>query len=138
MPLNRGKIVQEQTAKIAPDTEATGFIKKTITGADVQPSFGKLTVSKPGPGVVQGGLYWQYFEEYNKVTPAANYVSVQRELYRKVKTGNGEELRLLQPGETFKIGDRVTYKGVVWTSKINANVTVPDGDVPYNRYWTDR
>ncbi len=102
---------------IAPDTEATGFIKKTITGADVKPSFGTLTVSKPGPGVVQGGLYWQYFEDYNKVTPAANYVSVKRELYRKVKTENGEELRLLQPGETFTIGDRVTVRLILNTDR---------------------
>ena len=46
----------------------------------------------------------------------------------------------VQPGSTnpYKIGGKVTYKGVTWTSKINANVTVPDGDVPYNRYWTDK
>ena len=37
--------------------------------------------------------------------------------------------------DAYKIGDKVTYKGQVWESKINANTTVPDGDVPFNRYW---
>ena len=37
--------------------------------------------------------------------------------------------------DAYKIGDRVNYKGSTWESKINANVTVPDGDTPYNRYW---
>ena len=38
----------------------------------------------------------------------------------------------------YQIGDKVHYPTLedqVWISKINANVTVPDGDMPYNRYW---
>ncbi len=35
----------------------------------------------------------------------------------------------------YAVGEQVTYKGKVWTSKIPANTTVPDGDEPYNRYW---
>jgi hypothetical protein len=40
--------------------------------------------------------------------------------------------------DAYQIGDIVWYpdtNGQLWISKINANVTVPDGDVPYNRYW---
>ena len=37
--------------------------------------------------------------------------------------------------DAYQIGDKVMYKTKVWTSKINANTTVPDGDEPYNRYW---
>lgn len=62
-------------------------------------------------------------------------------LYAPLLTSpSGEILPWVQPESTnpYKIGDKVTYNGAVWTSKINANVTVPDGDVPYNRYWTDK
>ena len=37
--------------------------------------------------------------------------------------------------DAYSIGDKVLYKGNIWTSKINANTTIPDGDEPYNRYW---
>ena len=37
--------------------------------------------------------------------------------------------------DAYQLGDKVQYGGQIWISKINANVTVPDGDVPYNRYW---
>ena len=40
--------------------------------------------------------------------------------------------------DAYKIGDIVHYpnaEGQLWRSKINANTTKPDGDVPYNRYW---
>ena len=35
----------------------------------------------------------------------------------------------------FPKADRVIYKDKIWTSKIDANTTIPDGDEPYNRYW---
>lgn len=40
--------------------------------------------------------------------------------------------------DAYNIGDKVHYPTVndqVWISIIPANATVPDGDVPYNRYW---
>ena len=40
--------------------------------------------------------------------------------------------------DAYKIGEIVHYpdiNGKLWRSKINANTTKPDGDVPYNRYW---
>lgn len=40
--------------------------------------------------------------------------------------------------DAYKIGEIVHYpdiNGQLWRSKINANTTKPDGDVPYNRYW---
>ena len=40
--------------------------------------------------------------------------------------------------DAYQIGDKVYYptsNDQIWISKINANVTVPNGDVPYNRYW---
>lgn len=37
--------------------------------------------------------------------------------------------------DAYTKGDIVIYKGANWISKIDANVTVPDGDMPYNRYW---
>ena len=37
--------------------------------------------------------------------------------------------------DAYKIGDRVTYNGKDYESRINANTTKPDGDIPYNRYW---
>lgn len=37
--------------------------------------------------------------------------------------------------DAYQIGDKVIYNGKVYQSKVNANITVPDGDGPYNRYW---
>lgn len=37
--------------------------------------------------------------------------------------------------DSYSVGDKAIYDGDVWISKINGNTTVPNGDVPHNRYW---
>lgn len=37
--------------------------------------------------------------------------------------------------DAYSIGDKVMFSGEVWISQINGNATVPDGDIPHNRYW---
>ena len=40
--------------------------------------------------------------------------------------------------DAYSFGDKVTYNGEVWISVMDGtdnNTTVPDGDIPYNRYW---
>lgn len=37
--------------------------------------------------------------------------------------------------DAYNFGDKVIYNGKIYKSKVNSNITVPDGDEPYNRYW---
>jgi len=40
--------------------------------------------------------------------------------------------------DAYAIGDKVYYVEIgeqIWQSKIAANTTVPNGDIPFNRYW---
>jgi len=37
--------------------------------------------------------------------------------------------------DAYNIGDRVLFDGKTYESIIDANVTVPNGDIPWNRYW---
>ena len=40
--------------------------------------------------------------------------------------------------DAYSLGDKVIYKDEIWISVMDGtdnNTTVPDGDIPYNRYW---
>lgn len=39
--------------------------------------------------------------------------------------------------DAYNVGDRVTYRGKDYISKIDANTTIPDGDTPHNRWWSE-
>ena len=100
-----------------PDTKATGYVKSTLKGENIDTKLGTVIVTKPGPGIVQGGLFWQYYEDLDKVKSSESYLSITKELYKKVKTVNGEELVKIAENSLLKVGDKVTVRMILNTDR---------------------
>ena len=100
-----------------PDTKATGYVKSTLKGENIDKKLGTVTVTKPGPGIVQGGLFWQYYEDLDKIKSTESYLSIAKELYKKVKTVNGEELVKIAENSPLKVGDKVTVRMILNTDR---------------------
>jgi len=65
---------------------------------------------------------------------------VAQSMFVKVQPTNVIPIWVQPIGSTdaYSFGDKVTYNGEVWESiwvGENVNTAVPDGDIPYNRYW---
>ncbi|KQM34001.1 alpha-2-macroglobulin family protein [Chryseobacterium sp. Leaf201] len=103
--------------ELKPETQATGYVKSTVKTDVVDKNLATVTVTKPGPGIVQGGLFWQYYEDLDKIQSSENYLSVTKELYRKIKTVNGEELQKISPETPLKVGDKVTVRMILNTDR---------------------
>lgn len=92
----------------------------------IDKNLGAVTISKSGPGLVQGGLYWQYFENLDQVKSTENYLSIRKELYKKIKTVNGEELKKISEQDPLKVGDRVTVRLLLNTDRTMEFVHLKD------------
>jgi len=80
----------------------------------VDKNLATVTVTKPGPGIVQGGcVIWQYYEDLDKIKSSEIYISVTKELYKKVKTVNGEELQKISSETPLKVGDKITVRMIL-------------------------
>ncbi|MDQ1804089.1 MG2 domain-containing protein [Chryseobacterium sp. CKR4-1] len=112
--------------ELAPQTQATGYVKSTVKTDAVDKSLSTVTVTKPGPGIVQGGLFWQYYEDLDKIKSSENYISVTKELYKKVKTVNGEELQKIAVGTPLKVGDKVTVRMILNTDRAMEYIHIKD------------
>ncbi len=99
--------------ELKPETQATGFVKSTVKTDVLDKNLATVTITKPGAGIVQGGLFWQYYEDLNKIKSSENYISVTKELYKKIKTGNGEELQKISSEIPLKVGDKVTVRMIL-------------------------
>jgi hypothetical protein len=77
------------------DTKAeagTGYFQVAWTGTEITPDMGNVKVTKSGEGVAWGALYWQYFEDMDKVTPAKTPLKLEKKLFREVNTHSGPGL----------------------------------------------
>ncbi len=97
--------------KIQPDkmpeikTEAgTGYIKKSWTADQITPDMGKVSITKKSKGIAWGALYWQYFEDLDKITNAKTPVAITKELFVRKFTDTGEVLQKIDTKTAVKTG----------------------------------
>lgn len=94
-----------------PETQAgTGYFKTSWKENEVTKEMATVTVNKPSKGTSWGGVYWQYFEDLNKITAAQSPLSIQKKLYRVDLNERGETLSLITEKETLRVGDKVRVR----------------------------
>ncbi|WP_288763365.1 alpha-2-macroglobulin family protein [uncultured Weeksella sp.] len=88
----------------------TGMVKKVWTNKEILPEMGNVEIEKKSPGVAWGALYWQYFEDLDKIQTAETGIAFQKDLYRKENTTNGPMLMNITEHTPIKIGDVVVVR----------------------------
>nr|WP_295930756.1 alpha-2-macroglobulin family protein [uncultured Dyadobacter sp.] len=96
-------------------TEAgTGYFKKTIdTG--ITPAMGAISLDvKAAAGTSQmpgwGAVYWQYFEDLDKITFAETPLKLSKQLFIETNTDNGPVLTPVREGNAVKVGDKIKVR----------------------------
>ena len=89
----------------------TGYFKVSFEGEQVDPEMGTVTLQNPNKSIAWGGLYWQYFEDLDKIkgfeeTP----LTLERQLFVTELTDTGEKIRPLTKGEALHPGDKVVVR----------------------------
>jgi hypothetical protein len=97
----------------------TGYFKTSFAGEEIDPSMGDIKVSvhspagTPGSGVhatTWGGVYWQYFEDLDKITSAETPLKLKKQLFIQRNGDKGPVLVPISANETLKVGDKVQVR----------------------------
>lgn len=88
----------------------TGYFKTSIPETDIKADMGNIKISKKGKGISWGAVYWQYFENIDKIPASMNNLQVNKRLFRKVYTKTGNTLEAITEKIPLKIGDRLTVR----------------------------
>jgi hypothetical protein len=88
----------------------TGYFKKTFTGSDIQPAMGKIKVVKKDAGVSWGAVYWQYFEQLDKITPHETPLKLTRRLFLQTNTASGPVITPITESSRLKPGDKIKVR----------------------------
>ena len=88
----------------------TGYFKTAWAKDEIKPEMGKVSLNKSDEGIAWGALYWQYFEQLDKITYAETPLKLQKQLFLQENTKSGPQLKALEDGTTLKPGDRVKVR----------------------------
>ncbi|SHH26607.1 alpha-2-macroglobulin family protein [Winogradskyella jejuensis] len=88
----------------------TGYYKTSWNGSEIKPEQSKVTLSKKGDGIAWGALYWQYFEDLDKITPAETPLKLKKKIFLKTNTDRGEEITEITKDTKLNVGDLVKVR----------------------------
>ncbi len=88
----------------------TGYYKTSWTGSEIQSKQAEVTITKKGDGIAWGALYWQYFEDLDKITSAETPLKLSKKLFLKTNTDKGEEISEVTSDTKLKVGDLVRVR----------------------------
>lgn len=102
-------------------TAGTGYFKKRIDGRKISTDMGNITITtrsgnpftpaKEQPGAPSWGtVYWQYFEDMDKIIPAATPLSLTKKWFIEKNSDQGKTLHALAEGETLTVGDKLVVR----------------------------
>ena len=103
--------------KISPETldnvkveAGTGYYKTSWTGSEIKPDQADVTITKKGEGIAWGALYWQYFEDLDKISSAETPLKLSKKLFLKTNTDKGEEISEITSESKLKVGDLIRVR----------------------------
>ncbi|MBS1920456.1 MAG: alpha-2-macroglobulin [Bacteroidetes bacterium] len=101
----------------AKQQEGTGYFKQIIDGQKIDTSMGNISVTIESPKeAIQnnlsswGAVYWQYFEDLDKITPSATPLKLVKKLFVEKNTDKGPVLTPVNDGDELKVGDKIKVR----------------------------
>ncbi|MEP6594677.1 MAG: alpha-2-macroglobulin, partial [Ginsengibacter sp.] len=100
--------------------EGTGYFKYKIDGDKINSAMGNISVTltntetskvpSSGGGGSWGTVYWQYFENLDKITFAETPLKLSKKLFIEKNTDRGPVLTPINDGSKLKVGDKIKVR----------------------------
>ncbi len=121
--LGKEKITSEKLTDIKKEA-GTGYFQCSWSGSEIKPEMGNITITKSTSGVAWGAVYWQYFENLDKITPASTPLKLEKRLFLERITPSGAVLEPVtnevargtiskEPSGFIKTGDKMVVRIVL-------------------------
>jgi hypothetical protein len=88
----------------------TGYFKTSWKDKNVKPQMGNITVTKKDDGIGWGAVYWQYFEQLDKITAHETPLKLNKKLFVEKPSPTGNVIVPLDKNDNLKIGDKVIVR----------------------------
>ncbi|HEX8546262.1 MAG TPA: alpha-2-macroglobulin family protein, partial [Cytophagaceae bacterium] len=104
-----GKVVDPSKQEDTKVEAGTGYFKTSWNSSEITADMGNIKVTKDDAGVAWGAVYWQYFEQLDKISTAETPLKIKKQLFLTESTDKGPVLSPLGKS-ALKIGNLVTVR----------------------------
>jgi hypothetical protein len=94
----------------------TGYFKETIPVANIRPEMGKVTVEKSDKSIGWGAMYWQYYQDLEKIQGQSGALKITKKLFVEKMTSTGKTMLPIEQAKLVK-GDKVITRLVITTDR---------------------
>jgi hypothetical protein len=109
--INIGGIsIDSANLKDVKTEEGTGYFKISWDKNEIKPEMGNIKITKTGNGVSWGAMYWQYFEQLDRITSAETPLKLKKKLYLVKTTDTGDALQEITDKTGLKPGDMIKVR----------------------------
>jgi len=105
-----GGVVVNPTKTVKGIEAGTGYFTTNWNGTEITTEMANVTVTKTDDGVAWGAMYWQYFEQLDKITPAATPLKLEKKLFVERNTANGVVIEPISNNAQLKVGDKIKVR----------------------------
>ncbi len=89
----------------------TGYFKTAWSGKEIVPEMGNITVTKTDDGIAWGAVYWQYFEDLDRITAHETPLKLEKQLFIERNTPQGPVMEpLLEDKTNVRVGDKIKVR----------------------------
>jgi TonB-dependent SusC/RagA subfamily outer membrane receptor len=104
-----GKRISTNTQQSQAEA-GTGYFKIAWKKEEIKPSMSEISLTKKGTGVAWGGLYWQYFEDLDKITSAETPLKLSKKVFLVNRTAKGELLTEIKADKSLEVGNLIRIR----------------------------
>jgi hypothetical protein len=103
-------VIDEAYRKSAGAEPGTGYFKLSWQGPEIKAGMGSISVTKQEPGVAWGALYWQYFEQLDKIKQHETPLKLSKKLFLRQNSPTGPKMTPVEATTALKPGDKLTVR----------------------------
>lgn len=98
--------------KIEPEKKelGTGYFKQTWDKSEINKDMAKVEVKTSSSEPAFGGLYWQYYENLDKITSQKSDLNIEKLLFKETIDASGKGLTQITENNPLTVGDKVIVR----------------------------
>ena len=105
-----GEKIEPSKLENAKVEAGTGYFKTSWDKNEISPKMAEVQLVNKGDGIAWGALYWQYFENLDKITTADTPLKLKKKVFLKKNTDTGEVITEISPETHLNVGDLVRIR----------------------------